>query len=406
MKPLLSIIIPTKNRYRTLTNLVNQLLKWPSSEFEIIVHDNSEDNTPILSFLEEVKNDIRLKYIHEGDEVLSVTENSTRALVNSTGEFACFLGDDDGIINQALHVVKWMKASGVDSLNCSHGSYCWPEYRFKNSGKKKSLAGMLLFRGCSGSIRKQDPLESLNNLLENGALQINDITRFYHGIVSRKILEELKNKSGTYFPGPVADMSSAVGLAFFSKNHHVLDFPLIIAGASGSSYAGKSGQKKNDIRIEKQLWLPRETVAEWSKCLPKYLTGQTIWPESAIQALKKTGNSNLIPKLNLPKVYAEYLVDFPELALDFKDFLRKNYSLEEQSGINEKIKAFKKKYKINKLKYWLKVYAVYFNGHKSLGLTKIDAEDIGTALNILEIQTDSNVLKKKSALNDIIMEYK
>ena len=104
MKPLLSIVIPTKNRYPTLTNLVEKLLDWGDGDYEVIVQDNSEDNTPIKGFLLNYSNDSRLKYFHNLNHV-TVCQNSEDAINNSTGEYICFLGDDDGIIKQSLEVV-------------------------------------------------------------------------------------------------------------------------------------------------------------------------------------------------------------------------------------------------------------------------------------------------------------
>jgi glycosyltransferase involved in cell wall biosynthesis len=388
MKPLLSIVIPTKDRYRTLINLVSHILTWKSDNFEVIIQDNSADNTPLCDFLENYKHDTRMKYFHEKYKVLSVVENSTFSIENSTGKYVCFLGDDDGIISQSLSVVKWMDDNNIDSLNCSHGSYCWPEYRLGNNGKKKSLAGMLLYHGYSGRVDKVNPLDSLDELLENGALRINNITRIYHGIVSRETLNKLKEKTGYYFPGPVADMSSAVGLSFFSNSHYTIDYPLITAGASGSSFAGKSGQKKNSIVLEDQAWLPKETIDNWSSFLPKYLTVHTIWPESAVQSLIKTGNENLIPKLNLDKIYGEYLVDYPELKSDFDIFLKEKFSSDEIISIYQKMNKYSSKYKISKYRYLIKVYSVYFNLHSLVKLKKIKAETIGDALKTLENQTN------------------
>lgn len=387
MKPLLSIVIPTKDRYRTLVNLVSTILNWKSEEFEVIIQDNSSDNSLIQGFLERNQNDLRLKYFHEKDKVLSVVENSTLSIENSNGKYVCFLGDDDGIIYQSLAIVSWMEKNNIDSLNCSHGSYCWPEYRFGKNGKKKSLSAMLLFRGYSGAVSKVNPIESLHALLENGALSINNITRIYHGIVSRKVLDELKNNTGFYFPGPVADMSSAVGLSLFSKNHCFIDYPLIIAGASGASFAGKSGQNKNSIVLENQLWLPKDTIENWSSFLPKYLTVHTIWPESAVHALKKTGNKELIGKLNIEKIYGEYLVDYPNLKDDFDVFLKEKYSDEEITVLYKKIKNYSLKYRISKLKYLVKVYAVFFNLHSLVKLKKINAETVGEAITLLQERT-------------------
>ena len=50
MKKLLSIIIPTKERYEYLEKLVELLITFKENNFEIIVQDNSQDNSKFLSY--------------------------------------------------------------------------------------------------------------------------------------------------------------------------------------------------------------------------------------------------------------------------------------------------------------------------------------------------------------------
>lgn len=388
MKPLLSIVIPTKNRYSTLTNLVEKLLDWGDGDYEVIVQDNSEDNTPIKGFLLNYSNDPRLKYFHNLNHV-TVCQNSEDAINNSTGEYICFLGDDDGIIKQSLDVVKWMKKNGVDSLNCKQGTYCWPEFRNKNYGKKRSLAGMLIYHSHNGDLYQQDAISGLNSLLENGCLSLNGITRLYHGIVSRETLNLLRGKTGTYFPGSIADMSSAVGLVFFAKKHYYLNFPLIISGASGSSYAGKGAKKNNHTAFEHQPWFAKETIEEWSDKLPKRIVGQTVWPDAAMGALKKVGHADLISKINFPIIYAEYLSEFPEFTEDFELFLQAEYSLDEIRTIRAQINAHTKKIFRSKLRYWAKVYSIFLGINKFLNIERLDANTVGEALCKLESRVEN-----------------
>ncbi|OTG66885.1 hypothetical protein B9T25_08885 [Acinetobacter sp. ANC 4470] len=388
MRPLLSIVIPTKNRYSTLINLVEKLLDWNSADYEVVVQDNSENNTPIKNFLLNYSNDPRLKYFHNINPV-TVCQNAEDAIDNSIGEYVCFLGDDDGIIKQSLDVVKWMKENDVDSLNCKQGSYCWPEFRNKNYGKRKSLAGMLIYHSHNGDLYSQDAVSGLNSLLENGCLTLNGITRLYHGIVSRKTLNLLKEKTGTYFPGAIADMSSAVGLVFFAKKHYYLNFPLIISGASGASYAGNSGKKNNHTVFEHQPWFAKETLTQWSNKLPKRIVAQTVWPDSAMKALKKVGHADLISKISFSIIYAEYLSEFPEFAEEFELFLQLQYELEEIQAIKVQMNAHSKKIVRAKWRYWAKVYSIYFGINKFLNIERLDANTVGEALHKLESKVEN-----------------
>ena len=388
MRPLLSIVIPTKNRYSTLINLVDKLLDWNSNDYEVIVQDNSEENAPIKDFLLYHRNNPRLKYFHNINHV-TVCQNAQDAIDNSVGEYVCFLGDDDGIIQQSLNIVKWMKENDVDSLNCKQGTYCWPEFRNKGYGKRKSLAGMLVYHSHSGDLYRQDAVSGLNALLENGCLTLNGITRLYHGIVSRETLNLLRGKTGTYFPGSIADMSSAVGLVFFAKKHYYLNFPLIISGASGSSYAGKGAKKNNHTAFEHQPWFSKETIEEWSDKLPKRIVGQTVWPDAAMGALKRVGHADLISKINFPIIYAEYLSEFPEFTEDFELFLQAEYSLDEIRTIRAQINAHTKKIFRSKLRYWAKVYSIFLGINKFLNIERLDANTVGEALCKLESRVEN-----------------
>lgn len=401
MKPLLSIVIPTKNRYSTLTNLVEKLLDWESDDYEIIVQDNSEDNAPIKTFLLKHSKDKRFKYFHNIDHV-TVCQNSQDAIDNSVGEYVCFLGDDDGIIKQSLNIVRWMKENNIDSLNCKQGTYCWPEFRQKNCGKKRSLAGMLTYHSHDGELYSQDAIIGLDNLLENGCLSLNGITRLYHGIVSRETLNILKARTGTYFPGAIADMSSAVGLVFCAKNHYYLNFPLIISGASGASYAGKGAKKNNHTAFEHQPWFAKETITEWFDKLPKHIVAQTVWPDAAISALKRVGHADLIAKMNFPLIYAEFLSEFPEFIDDFELFLKSQYSSEEIQTIKIQINVYKKRIVRTKLRYWAKVYSIYFGINRILNIERIDADTVGEALLKLELKVESERLIKNSSFYQIL----
>ena len=390
MKPLLSIVIPTKNRYDYLKVLVPKLMSWDSNEFEVVVQDNSDNNAQGLELEKKFANDTRFKYFYNKHH-LDIEQNSAAAIDNSNGEYVCYLGDDDGIIYHAIDVVRWMKNNDADSLNCNHGSFCWGDFRTKNRSKKASLAGMLLFKKSTGNFEVLDTQKLLIELLENGALVMNRITKVYHGIIKRDLLNTVKTKTGSYFPGPVPDMTNAVSLSLYSKKHVFLDYPLIIAGAAGNSMAGRGGQGNSHGEIKDQAFLPKNSAEEWSEELPKYWCPQTIWPEGALQALKRNGRPDLIKYLNFTKVFAEMMLWVPSKKEFVLDFIKERYSPSESQAIINKIPYFQKMYKMGRLKYDVKVLAIVTNTYKFLGLTKVSGDTIEVVLTQLENLTNQRL---------------
>jgi glycosyltransferase involved in cell wall biosynthesis len=324
MNPVLSVVIPTKNRYDTLKNVAQTLLKWTSKEFELIIQDNSDDNTDFIEFLSNYKSDSRLIYKHTNHN-LSVNENCDAAIDLASGEYVCLIGDDDGLIEETIKACQWMKSNDIDSANCNIAIYEWPNLITKYYGDK--FTGELRYANFNSTTTQINPQEELITILKNGAQYIKQGARLYQGIISRKSLLKLKEKTGTYFPGPVPDMSSAVGIVPFIKNHVYFDYPLIIAGSSAKSTAGMGAKKKHHGELNDIAFLLKGTADNWSIQLPKYWSAQTIWAEGALKALQNTGNKDLIEKhYNFNRLFAlclMYIPDYRSRTLNHIKFLKK-----------------------------------------------------------------------------------
>src|SRR5687767_10116731 len=94
-EPLLSIVIPTRNRLDCAANVARGLSESPEPDFEAIIHDNSSDAQ--LGALIEELGDPRIRYFHVA-EPLNMHANFDRAIGHATGRYVCALGDDDGVI--------------------------------------------------------------------------------------------------------------------------------------------------------------------------------------------------------------------------------------------------------------------------------------------------------------------
>ena len=104
MNYVLSIIIPTKDRYIYLKECLKTLnnLSFKDQKVEVIVQDNTIDNKEIVDYLNDL-NSNNIKYFHCTDN-LSQTGNSDLAMTHVSGKYCCYIGDDDTITIAAIRM--------------------------------------------------------------------------------------------------------------------------------------------------------------------------------------------------------------------------------------------------------------------------------------------------------------
>jgi len=302
MYPLLSIVVPSKDRYETLLVLIDAVMSWPEEEFELIIQDNSTNNDPISTALAEHADDPRFLYNHV-DQPLSAPENGDVGMSLATGRYVTLLGDDDGLLPQTVDICRWLLREKVDVLACQRAAYVWPDVTVKYR-HNETLKGSLRFQAYSGKLRSLSATAERDKVSLLGASSMENLPRLYHGLVRRDCLESLKADAGTYFPGPVMDMSSSVGLVPFVQRYVSVDIPLIISGNSAKSMAGKNLMKQHQGNLRSQKALPADTFELWTKAIPRYWSGPTIWAETFIKACERTGQQGALDSFSNAHVYA------------------------------------------------------------------------------------------------------
>jgi glycosyltransferase involved in cell wall biosynthesis len=315
--PILSIIIPTKNRYATLLPLLDALCSFESDNFEIVIQDNSDNNEEIADYLESNK-DVRINYFYCSDK-LSVIDNSDLAVNHTIGEYICFIGDDDGVMPYIVDVVEWMKQNGIKVLKAFKPSYYWPDQ--KSNYLSNNTSGNLKIKNFDYTIKKISTKKALDFTLNRGGTSMEMLPCLYHGIVERKVLEAIFEKCNTYFPGPSPDMANAIALTKFIDEYIYVDFPVAISGKSVKSTGGQGVLHKHISKIEDVSHLPKSTSKFWSNSIPKYWTGPTIWAESVLKAIENCEMSYSYTKFNYEYLYATlYVFNYENRKLIFKDF--------------------------------------------------------------------------------------
>lgn len=304
-QPILSIIIPTKNRAKYVVPCVRSLLRMKAPDIEIVIQDNSDDATTaeaIASFTQ----DSRLRYYHCTDK-LSVTDNFSRGLNFASGEFISFIGDDDGVNHEVVEAVRWAKSEGLDALvGCEAAGYFWPDVIF--TIYRKLLSGTLYIRSFSGAVTYPDPEEEIHRCTRSAGCTFGLLPKAYQGVVRREYLERIYQNAGTYFPGPTPDMASAVALATVVKRYAYIDYPLFIAGIGRGSGGGAGTEKQHDWSIESAPWFSRSAIDRWSDFVPRFCCGTTLWAEDVLQALCAMGRDEALQNFNAVSMYARCVV--------------------------------------------------------------------------------------------------
>lgn len=298
--PIISIIIPTRNRASYAYSCVCHLLGISDPDFEVVVHDNSP-GAELQQKLQDLRSDSRLRYIRT-ENAIDVVENFELATTYARGEYVVHIGDDDGVSLSIVECARWAKKMGFDAVvpKCP-AQYYWPSHRFYYYGDR--LSGTLTVPRFSLRHKEVDCERALQRCLASGGQSFDCLPRSYQGFVRRAALEEVRTRCGTYFPGPSPDLAGAIALSTIIRSCVELDFPFIIVGTSASSAGGWGAQKAHVGRLEDWPHLPRWSIERWSKIVPRFFSGRTIWAEDVVQALNACGRSEWVERLNVAKLY-------------------------------------------------------------------------------------------------------
>lgn len=283
MSYLVSVVVPTRNRYQYLKCLIKLIDSFKLRELEFVIQDNSDDNSEIKLYLSQFSNNKNIKYFYCTDK-LTMSENANLAILNSTGEYVCFIGDDDGLCRNIVDCAKWMKKNEIDSVFSRSSFYSWGKMAKLTKNKRAFI--------------KHDAKKEIDRILKKGLI-LNEakIPLLYHGIVKREKLNQIYKIGKTYFPSNPPDIASAISLAFVVENYYEVNTPIIINGSSQMTGGGviKEG---GVVQLKDVLFINEKERENWEKEIPPIWCGSYAWPNSAIKTLRHIGKEDLIGKLN------------------------------------------------------------------------------------------------------------
>lgn len=348
-KPKLSIIIPTKNRQKYALDCVKTIVNFKNNDFEIIVQDNS-DNNSLETMLDNSIKDSRLKYFYN-ETCLSFCANFEEAVEHSTGDYICIIGDDDCILPEIIDLTNVLREKDISAAvfpTCY--SYYWPQAINNNAGK-------LVIRIKTGFIKEVNTKSALDNMLNKGNYdyQQYNFPKIYHGIVKREKFDLVKEKTGHYFGGLTPDIYSAVSLSFYIDKYIYINLPFTLPGICATSGSADSltGRHRGDLADAPHFRGHDNYI--WEKDIPYIYSVDTIWSETVFKAIRENGGhvcltdeqyfnflvyiikNNAVFKKELIKLYEErthtkaiFKFNNALLKLKIRYFLKKGFSFIKQ----------------------------------------------------------------------------
>lgn len=309
-KPLVSVVIPTYNRYDYLFGCVEATRSIPSNDLEIVIQDNTEDNTIFKAYVDNLL-DPRIKYYHKPEHI-SVVDNCDLGILHATGEYICMIGDDDCACESIMHAATYCKTYNIEACCFPFPGFNWGDMVFVGTKKR---ARYTIREKADGKIFFLDSKKEFEKSLKNGAGLKPTMPRVYHGLVAKECLDRIYSKVGSFFPGPSPDMANAVAVCMEARSSVYIGDYLMVSGYCHKSATGEGNRGQHFGRIEDKPWLPKDTVEKWDKNIPKIFSGETIIAQSTVQAMNAYNCDSNIYRYPYSQLYATFFWHHRDIAM-------------------------------------------------------------------------------------------
>lgn len=288
--PLLSILIPTKDRYETLIPVLCEIARSiRDPRLELVVCDNSRERQ--LGVMEAVAAaDPRIS-LHYFAEDLSIVENTERGIALCRGDYICFIGDDDLVAPSIMSIVEWLRDQAVDCLIYPPARYWWSNVDFARKTLAQRPGVFWLPRARGGAIKRLESGHQIDAVLARGGVSYMQLPRLYHGIASRRAVEGVRARFGRFVAGSSPDMAFSMSLALTTERYLSIDYPVTVFGASRNSGGGRTAARRHYGRIEDQAHLPAGLLDRWDPRLPRIWSEQTIYPQTIHEVMTQAGRA-------------------------------------------------------------------------------------------------------------------
>lgn len=256
--PLITVIIPTRERADTLLFAIKTALDQESDSYEVLVSDNfSQDNTKevVQSFY-----DRRLVYVNTGRR-LSMSDNWEFALERARGEYVVFIGDDDAVMPGAIDKLQTFIQDNVSLVYYwfTH-NYIWPMYG------KMAYVNRLVSNRRPFEVDMEKEARYIAST--GGISSLYPLPTLYHGAVAKRLLDMIREQTGRVFHTLEPDFFIFMTMPAFTSKAVNVGYPVTVLGyskeANSSFHIVKDGiakvenyiQEYGDYKVHPALLFP------------------------------------------------------------------------------------------------------------------------------------------------------
>lgn len=199
--PLISLVIPTRERAETLFHTLRTAVEQDERDCEILVCDNaSSDRTRTVV---EAFADPRLRYINPGRR-LPMSENWNYAMQHVRGQYVMIIGDDDGVMPGALTRLRLLIESRPAKIYFWQVSeYYWPI---------DDLPPVISHVAPLSRPRDVDLAPLAKFAVRWGTWRYSKLPLGYHSAVARELLDAMLSRTGKVFHSTNPDVFMAFAL--------------------------------------------------------------------------------------------------------------------------------------------------------------------------------------------------
>jgi hypothetical protein len=325
--PVLSIVIPTRNRAEYALCAIRQVLSIDQTDMQLVVQDNSDDDS-LRHMCAEYAEDRRLIYNYSPG-TLSFVDNFNEAVSLAKGEYVAVIGDDDGVNPEILDVARWARARGVQAIKPGlQAVFFWP-----NVGLSFTVTtgdtGVFVIEPIAGDVTVRPTGPQLKRLLNDGCQEYlgRDLVKLYHGMVRRDGLERVRETTGSYLGGLSPDIYGAVALSAVIDEVVCIDYPLTIPGVCRTSGSADSGTGRHIGELRDAPHFAGHSEYEWAAEVPEFYSVETIWADSALAAVRDMRRTDLLASFK-----PQYLAGFCMLRhAEYGSLVREHYVARQKS---------------------------------------------------------------------------
>lgn len=287
--PLLSIVVPSRDRAETALPCIRHLLGLSGDDFEVIVTDCSIGDA--LETGVAAIDDPRLTYSRIAPA--SMSDNFNNGYAHCRGEYVGYIGDDDAFLASGLEAVRRLARDGVEAISSPYRAcYFWDNFPDAGVAGRVFLSGMPagpdgVFDGApDGSHDARDAM--MTNLAGKVGPPLPVV---YHGVVARRHLDTVATRTGAAFGSAAPDSFATAALCSVIDRYVVVDRPLTMYGKSGLSNSARLLQK-DALLTHRNEFAPQHRG--FDVLIPPVESAEAYLADSYIAAFRAMGDEGFI----------------------------------------------------------------------------------------------------------------